>query len=74
MAAWPANDMTHINWKSAVLVGLVGLALGPAGCGGQANRVDATESAASVSAVTTQQVALAVEWVCTAHHLLSSGA
>lgn len=59
MAAWSGNDMTHINWKSAVFV--VGLALGSVGCGGQADRVDVTESAVPGPAVTTQEVALAVE-------------
>ena len=62
MATWPGNDMTYTNWKSAVFVGLVGLALGPAaGCGGQANRVNAPESVVPALAVTTQEVALAVE-------------
>ena len=62
MVTWPGNHMTHINWRSAVLVGLVGFALGPSvSCGGQADRVDAPESVVPALAVTTQEVALAVE-------------
>ncbi len=62
MATWPGNDMTQSNWKLAVVVGIAALALGSsAGCGGQGNHVDATEPAVPAPAVTTQEVALAVE-------------